>query len=139
MRVGINGMGRVGRLALRAAMGAVQRSPEDPRAGNRLEVVHVNEIKGGSVAVAHLIEFDSVQGRWRADIRAEDEYSIDIDQQRLRRAGAVIGNEAEELLFGVSVQLAGETEQQTALLLLVAAPQGHGQSLEISDGSSPRT
>lgn len=83
MRVGINGMGRVGRLALRAAMGAVQRPPEDPRAGNRLEVVHVNEIKGGSVAVAHLIEFDSVQGRWRADIRAEDEYSIDIDQQRL--------------------------------------------------------
>ena len=32
MRVGINGMGRMGRLALRAAMGGVQRAGDDPRA-----------------------------------------------------------------------------------------------------------
>ena len=54
MRVGINGMGRIGRLALRAAMGAAERPAEDPRRGNRLEVVHLNEIKGGAVATAHL-------------------------------------------------------------------------------------
>ena len=47
MRVGINGMGRIGRLALRAAMGAADRQPNDPNAGNRLDVVHLNEIKGG--------------------------------------------------------------------------------------------
>ena len=68
MRVGINGMGRMGRLALRAAMGAIERPAGDPRAGNRLEVVHLNEIKGGAAATAHLLEFDSVQGRWRAPI-----------------------------------------------------------------------
>ncbi|WP_439596509.1 ArsJ-associated glyceraldehyde-3-phosphate dehydrogenase [Falsiroseomonas sp.] len=71
MRVGINGMGRIGRLALRAAMGAAERQPEDPRAGNRLDVVHVNEVKGGAATCAHLLEFDSVQGRWRADISAQ--------------------------------------------------------------------
>jgi glyceraldehyde 3-phosphate dehydrogenase len=71
MRVGINGMGRIGRLALRAAMGAAERQPEDPRAGNRLDVVHLNEVKGGAAACAHLLEFDSVQGRWRANIAAE--------------------------------------------------------------------
>ena len=48
MRVGINGMGRIGRLTLRAAMGGVWRAADDPRADNRLEVVHVNELKGGA-------------------------------------------------------------------------------------------
>ena len=65
MKVGINGMGRIGRLALRAAMGAAERQSDDPRAGNRLEVVHLNELKGGAAATAHLLAFDSVQGKWR--------------------------------------------------------------------------
>jgi glyceraldehyde 3-phosphate dehydrogenase len=60
MRVGINGTGRVGRLALRAALGAAERPDDDPRRGNRLEVVHLNEVKGGAVATAHLLEFDSM-------------------------------------------------------------------------------
>ena len=42
MRVGINGMGRMGRLALRAAMGGVRRPDSDPSARNRLDVVHLN-------------------------------------------------------------------------------------------------
>ena len=46
MKVGINGMGRIGRLALRAAMGAAERPEDDPRGSNRLDVVHVNELKG---------------------------------------------------------------------------------------------
>jgi len=83
MKVGINGMGRVGRLALRAAFGAIDRPDQDPREANRLEVVHLNEIKGGATAAAHLVTFDSVQGRWKADIRAEGENAIRINQQRL--------------------------------------------------------
>jgi glyceraldehyde 3-phosphate dehydrogenase len=84
MRVGINGMGRIGRLALRAASGAADRALDDPRAGNRLEVVHLNEIKGGAAATAHLLAFDTVQGRWRADIAAEGDDTIRIDGRRLR-------------------------------------------------------
>ena len=83
MKVGINGMGRIGRLALRAAMGAAERQSDDPRAGNRLEVVHLNELKGGAAATAHLLAFDSVQGKWRADIAAEGEDRIRIDQHTL--------------------------------------------------------
>ena len=60
MKLGINGMGRIGRLALRAAMGAAERPADDPRAGNRLEVVHLNALKGGAAATAHLLAFDSV-------------------------------------------------------------------------------
>lgn len=83
MKVGINGMGRIGRLALRAAMGAADRPTDDPRAGNRLQVVHLNELKGGAAATAHLLQFDSVQGRWRADIAADGDAALHIDGQRL--------------------------------------------------------
>lgn len=83
MRVGINGMGRIGRLALRAALGAAERPDDDPRRGNRLEVVHLNEIKGGAVATAHLLEFDSMQGRWRARIGHDGEQAIHIDEHKL--------------------------------------------------------
>ena len=84
MRVGISGMGRIGRLALRAAMGAAERQPEDPRRDNRLDVVHLNEIKGGATTCAHLLEFDSVQGRWRGpSIAADGEDSLRIGERRL--------------------------------------------------------
>ncbi len=78
MKVGINGMGRMGRLALRAAFGAVDRPHDDPRAGNRLQVVHLNEIKGNAESTAHLVQFDTVQGRWRGDIAAESADRIRI-------------------------------------------------------------
>ncbi len=77
MKVGINGMGRIGRLALRASLGAAERAGDDPRAGNRLEVVHLNELKGGAAVTAHLLAFDSVQGRWRANIRADSDSGSD--------------------------------------------------------------
>lgn len=72
MKVGINGMGRIGRLALRAAFGAAHRPLDDPRRGNRLDVVHINEIKGNAASLAHLLEFDSVQGRWRETFSVDD-------------------------------------------------------------------
>ena len=83
MKVGINGMGRIGRLALRAAMGAAERPEEDPRAGNRLEVVHLNELKGGAAATAHLLAFDSVQGKGGAEIPAADDKAMGINGRRL--------------------------------------------------------
>ena len=83
MRVGINGMGRVGRLALRAAFGAIERPADDPRAANQLDVVHVNELKGGAAATAHLLEFDSLHGRWRESFGVEDERAILIGNRRV--------------------------------------------------------
>ncbi|WP_119418466.1 ArsJ-associated glyceraldehyde-3-phosphate dehydrogenase [Desertibaculum subflavum] len=65
MAIGINGMGRIGRLALRAALGGVERDSADPRRARRLEIGHVNEVKGGAATTAHLLEFDSIHGRWR--------------------------------------------------------------------------
>ena len=66
-RIGINGFGRMGRLALRAGWGR----PD-------LEFVHINEIAGGAPTAAHLLTFDSVHGRWDRSVDAsEDVLSID--------------------------------------------------------------
>src|SRR5262245_30950448 len=83
MRIGINGMGRIGRLTLRAALGGVWRAPEDPHAGNRLEIVHVNELKGGAEATAHLLEFDSLHGRWRECFGVAEDRAIHIGNRRI--------------------------------------------------------
>lgn len=60
LRIGINGFGRMGRLALRAGWGTPG-----------IEFVHINEVKGGVECAAHLLEFDTVQGRWDRDITHE--------------------------------------------------------------------
>jgi glyceraldehyde 3-phosphate dehydrogenase len=78
MRVGINGMGRMGRLALRAALGGVFRPKDDPGRDHRLDVVHLNEIKGGAAATAHLLEFDSVHGRWHTGFEVDGEKGIAV-------------------------------------------------------------
>lgn len=83
MKVGINGMGRMGRLALRAALGGVRRTNGDPCSANRLDVVHLNEIKGGAATTAHLLEFDSIHGRWFADFETDGKTSIGINGKRM--------------------------------------------------------
>jgi glyceraldehyde 3-phosphate dehydrogenase len=83
MKIGINGMGRIGRLALRAALGGIHRPESDPRAANRLEVVHINELKGGIAATAHLLEFDSIHGRWHAPIEVSAGSAITIGKDRI--------------------------------------------------------
>ena len=59
-RIGINGFGRMGRLALRAAWGW----PD-------FEFSHINELKGGSEVGAHLLTFDSVHGKWPHEVTAK--------------------------------------------------------------------
>ncbi|MGI9277013.1 MAG: ArsJ-associated glyceraldehyde-3-phosphate dehydrogenase [Endozoicomonas sp.] len=61
IKVGINGFGRIGRLALRAAFDW----PE-------LEFVQINDVAGDARTLAHLLEFDSVQGRWEHDISVDN-------------------------------------------------------------------
>jgi glyceraldehyde 3-phosphate dehydrogenase len=81
MGVGINGMGRIGRLALRAALGGLTRAQGDPRANNRLEIRHLNEIKGGAAATAHLLEFDSIHGRWHGAFGVQNDSAITVNNR----------------------------------------------------------
>ncbi len=146
MRVGISGMGRIGRLALRAALGGAARPADDPRHGNRLEVVHLNEVKGGAAACAHLLEFDSVQGRWRGpQIAAEGEEAVMVGRHRLSFSAAAQPGDIPWGDLGVDVvldctgkflspeALAGHL-RRGAKRVIVAAPVKHASVLNVVVG-----
>jgi glyceraldehyde 3-phosphate dehydrogenase len=65
IKIGINGFGRIGRLVLRAAW----QWPE-------IEFVHINDPAGNAATLAHLLNFDSVHGRWQHEALALGEQII---------------------------------------------------------------
>lgn len=67
----INGLGRMGKLALQ------------PLLESGAEVAFVNDAVGDPAMHAHLLEFDSVHGRWDASF-AHDADSITINGQRMK-------------------------------------------------------
>ena len=123
--IGINGFGRIGRLALRAAWGW----PE-------LRFAHVNETAGDAATAAHLLTFDSVHGRWDRDVRgAGDELVVDglaIGYSRSPEPGGVPW---ADLGVDVVLECSGRFRTRESLepyfrqgvrKVIVAAPVGHG-------------
>ncbi len=72
IKVGINGFGRIGRLALRASWGW----PE-------FEFVQINDPAGDAQTHAHLLNFDSVHGRWDREAGADGD-SVVIEGKRIK-------------------------------------------------------
>jgi glyceraldehyde 3-phosphate dehydrogenase len=66
LRVAINGFGRIGRLVLRAIVESGRRD---------IEVVGVNDL-GPIETNAHLLRYDSVHGRFPAQVSVDGEYMI---------------------------------------------------------------
>jgi len=56
LRIGINGFGRIGRLALRSLWSQI--------AAGEVTLVRINDPGGDAATFAHLLEFDSVHGQW---------------------------------------------------------------------------
>ena len=71
IKLGINGFGRIGRLALRASFDW----PE-------FEFVQINDPAGDAATFAHLLNFDSVHGRWNHQAEAQDN-TVVIQGQRI--------------------------------------------------------
>lgn len=132
-RIGINGFGRMGRLALRAAWG---------RPG--LEFAHINDPKATPESSAHLLTFDSVHGRWNHAVEpAPDAVTIE---------GASIGhssnaNVAEtswgELGIDIVIECSSTFKTPDALQayfdqgvrkVVVAAPVKHPDALNVVVG-----
>ena len=59
IKIGINGFGRMGRLTLRAL-------PLDS-----FRIIHINDPGGDAATLAHLLNFDSVHGRWHREAVAD--------------------------------------------------------------------
>ena len=72
LKIGINGFGRIGRLALRAAWDW----PE-------LEFIQINDPAGDAATHAHLLNFDSVHGRGQHEA-SSDGNCIVVDGKRIR-------------------------------------------------------
>jgi len=66
----LNGLGRMGKLALR------------PLLERGAEIAWINDKTGDAEMIAHLLEFDSVHGRWPVPF-AHDDASVSIDGTRL--------------------------------------------------------
>ena len=72
-RIAINGFGRMGKLLLRVL--------EDT--GFPGEIVLLNDAVGDAAMHAHLLEFDTVHGRWPAAIDARDDTLV-VGERRMR-------------------------------------------------------
>ncbi|SEW24287.1 glyceraldehyde 3-phosphate dehydrogenase [Aliiroseovarius sediminilitoris] len=84
----LNGLGRIGKLALR------------PLLERGAEIAWINDAIGDPEMHAHLLEFDTVHGRWQAEF-SHDADSVTIDGLRLPFIGT--RNIAELPLDGVDV------------------------------------
>ena len=73
VKVAINGFGRIGRLAFRQMFGA-----------EGYEVVAINDLTSPSM-LAHLLKYDSAQGRYNHDVTANDEEgTITVDGKTIK-------------------------------------------------------
>ena len=132
-RVGINGFGRMGRLALRAAWGR-----------DDLEIVHVNERAGDAHTAAHLLAFDSVHGRWDHETAGAGD-RLEIDGTALGYGDASTPGDVDWGGLGVDLVLecTGRFKTGPALAphfdrgarkVIVAAPVKDGSALNVVVG-----
>ncbi len=104
-RIAINGFGRMGRLALRAAWGW----PE-------FDIVAVNEIAGDAQAAAHLLAHDSVHGAWDVSVGADtDHLLIDGRPIAYSRNQAIQDTHWAKLGVDLVVECTGAFRTMTAL------------------------
>jgi glyceraldehyde-3-phosphate dehydrogenase type I len=73
VRIGINGLGRIGRTLIREI---TNRNIED------LEIVAVNS-PGDPEAYVHLLKYDSVFGRFNADVSVDEKHILDINGKKI--------------------------------------------------------
>jgi glyceraldehyde 3-phosphate dehydrogenase len=92
-RIGINGFGRIGRLVVRAL-----------RDHPSLQLVHINEVKGGPITAAHLLEFDSVHGRYPGSVYLDGDTLV-IDDQRVSFSEHDQPEAIDWKMYGVDVVL----------------------------------
>ncbi|GAA0578329.1 ArsJ-associated glyceraldehyde-3-phosphate dehydrogenase [Halomonas salifodinae] len=122
--IGINGLGRIGRLTLRALWARV--------AAGEVAIGRINDPGGDAATFAHLLEFDSVHGRWSPGqgIRAEDD-AIVIDGRAIPFSANTAIGDSDWSSCRVTIECSGKmktTEKLQAYLdqgverVVVSAP-----------------
>lgn len=123
MNIAINGFGRMGRLGFRAGWD----HPE-------YTITLINELHGNAETAAHLLEFDTVHGRWNRNI-SHDARSITVENRKVSFSNAP--TPAEMNLNGIDIVIDATGAYRTPELLqpyfdagvkkvIVAAPVKEG-------------
>ena len=89
-RVAINGFGRMGRLALRAAW------------NSNFDIVHINELNGDIQTAAHLLSFDSIHGKWEKEVTVDDNTLV-IDGKQVTYSGNKAIKETNWKSYGTDI------------------------------------
>ena len=76
MKVGINGFGRIGRLVFRAAM-----------EHKNIDIIQINDPGAKADTFAHLVNFDSVHGRWHRNAQAKGDDVIQVGDHSIKLTG----------------------------------------------------
>ena len=71
IRIGINGFGRIGRLAVQGIA-----------SHDGIELAHINDLKADAATAAHLLEFDTVHGRYAGEVGVDGD-TILVDGRRV--------------------------------------------------------
>ncbi|MBU0913489.1 MAG: ArsJ-associated glyceraldehyde-3-phosphate dehydrogenase [Gammaproteobacteria bacterium] len=103
IKVGINGFGRIGRLALRASFDW----PE-------FEFVQINDPAGDAATFAHLLNFDSVHGRWNHQAEAQGNTLV-IKGQRIAVTHNKAINDTDWSGCDVVIECSGKMKSTTLL------------------------
>ena len=123
MNIAINGFGRMGRLGFRAGW-------DNPA----YTITRINELHGGAETAAHLLEYDTVHGRWDHDI-SHDSKNVIVDGQKIAYSNAPSPTEMD--LSGIDIVIDSTGSYRTPELLqpyfdagikkvIVAAPVKEG-------------
>jgi glyceraldehyde 3-phosphate dehydrogenase len=103
IKIGINGFGRMGRLALRAAWGW----PE-------VEFVQINDPAGDAATLAHLLSFDSIHGRWAHEAGSDGD-AITIGDKRIRTSRNSAIGETDWSGCDLVIEASGKMKTRTLL------------------------
>jgi glyceraldehyde 3-phosphate dehydrogenase len=98
----LNGLGRIGKLALR------------PLLDRGADIAWINDAVGDPAMHAHLLEFDTVHGRWAADFAADDA-AVTVDGTRLPFVGARAIEDLPLNGVDVAIDCTGKFKTATAL------------------------
>jgi len=110
IKLGINGLGRIGRLAMRIAF-------DNPA----LEVVQVNDPGASAETFAHLLNFDSVHGRWHLEASGAGDHLL-VNGQKISFTG--YKTIAENDWSGCDVVLEASGKMKTVAVLQDYLNQG---------------
>lgn len=103
IKVGINGFGRIGRLCLRAAW-----------AWPEIEFIHINDPAGDATTLAHLLNFDSVHGRWQHQAAGETD-TIRIGDKSIPCTANKSIQETDWSACDVVIEASGKMREKTQL------------------------